>query len=75
MIAIPHHPESFAGSFRFRSPGNSVEVQPRRARARRSFSSRAEKSGIYFTRKIPLSRKAPGMYDGGMQRRGRAWKN
>lgn len=74
-IAIPHHPESLAGSCRLRSPGNSVEVQPWRTRVWGSFSSRAEKNGIYFTRKIPLSRKAPGMYGGGMQRRGRAWES
>lgn len=29
MIAIPHYPESLAGSSRLRSPGNSVQVQSR----------------------------------------------
>lgn len=78
MIAIPHpYPEAFAGSCRLafarKFSRSSVVWQPR-MRTEALFFARGE-NGIYFTRKIPLSRKAPGMYGGRMQRRGRAWES
>lgn len=77
MIAIPHYPEAFAGSCRLafaRKFSRSSVVRQPRMRTEALFFARGE-NGIYFTRKIPLSRKAPGMYGGRMQRRGRAWES
>lgn len=67
---LPRSPGKFSPSS-FARGGRLARARPS-ARTPGLFFARGE-SGIYFTRKIPLSRKAPGMY-GGMQRRARAWE-